>query len=81
MKMGRKEFESILTVKIQDLLSLIIDTRKLSFDEALVFLYKSKLYEALSDEETKLWHLSSQLLLEMLETEKQTNELIYPDFV
>lgn len=79
--MGRKEFESILTVKIQDLLSLIIDTRKLSFDEALVFLYKSKLYEALSDEETKLWHLSSQLLLEMLETEKQTNELIYPDFV
>jgi hypothetical protein len=44
-------------------------------------LYESKLYEKLADEKTKLWHLSSEKLLEILLLEKRTGELIYPDYV
>lgn len=55
--------------------------KQISFDEALEHLYSSALYSALSDEETKLWHLSSEKLVEMLEEEKRTNLLVYPDFV
>ncbi|MBU0488892.1 MAG: hypothetical protein KKD31_13170 [Bacteroidetes bacterium] len=76
-----KDYSSIIPTKVQDLVSLIIEAKRLEFREALQYLYWTKLYEALSNEETKLWHLSSEKLLDMLETEKLTNELIYPDFV
>ncbi len=75
------EFDSILPFKIQDLVSLIIETKKINFEEAVQFLYESKLYEALSDEQTKLWHLSSEKLLDMLLIEETTGKLIFPDFV
>ncbi len=79
--MDDKVFESIIPLKVQDLVSLIIELKHFEFREALPYLYQSKVYEALSNEETKLWHLSTQKIFEMLEVEKQTNELIYPDFV
>jgi hypothetical protein len=75
------EFDSILPFKIQDLVSLIIEIKNINFEEAVQFLYESKLYEALSDEQTKLWHLSSEKLLDMLLIEETTGTLIFPDFV
>ena len=75
------EFDSILPFKIQDLVSLIIEIKNINFEEAVQFLYESKLYEALSDEKTKLWHLSSEKLLDMLLIEETTGKLIFPDFV
>jgi hypothetical protein len=75
------EFDSILPFKIQDLVSLIIEIKNINFEEAVQFLYESKLYEALSDEQTKLWHLSSEKLLDMLLIEETTGKLIFPDFV
>lgn len=74
-------FESIMPLKVQDLISLIVEKRQFDFDIALQYLYESKLYDALSTEDTKLWHLSSEKLYDMLVTEKDTGELIYPDFV
>jgi hypothetical protein len=79
--MNNYEFEAIIPLKVQDLVSLIIDVKKFDFEEATLYIYDSKLYDALSVEETKLWHLSSEKLFDMLETEKCKNELIYPDFV
>lgn len=79
--MNRSEFEAIIPFKIQDIVSLIVDNKKLSFHNAVQYLYDSKLYDALSVEETKLWHLSSNKLLEMLVEEKQTGKFTYPDFV
>ena len=75
------DFDSILPFKIQDLVSLIIEIKNINFEEAVQFLYESKLYEALSDEQTKLWHLSSEKLLDMLLIEETTGTLIFPDFV
>jgi len=79
--MKEKEFESIIILKVQDLVSLILNKDNIEMQEALAFLYQSKLYNALVDEGSKLWHLSTEKLLEMLLIEKETSELHYPDFV
>ena len=79
--MNKKEFELIVELKVKDMLPLIKDYNSSDFVNALYYLYESKLYICLSDESTKLWHLSAEKLFDMLKKEKQTNELIYPDFV
>ncbi len=79
--MIQNEFDTYVELKVQDLVSLIIEYEKLEFVDALQYLYESKLYIALLDESTKIWHLSNEKLFEMLKIEKQTNKLIYPDFV
>lgn len=79
--MDSNTFEAILPLKIQDLISLINKNKNLNFNEALHYLYNSKLYEKLSEEESKLWHLSTAKLFLMLEDEKNTKMLTYPDFV
>jgi len=79
--MEESVFESVMPFKVQDLISLIVEKEQLEFDVALQYLYETKLYDALSVEDTKLWHLSSEKLYDMLVTEKETGELIYPDFV
>ena len=76
-----QEFESILQLKIQEITNLILVDHRHNFVSALNYLYSSKLYESLSDESTKLWHLSPEKLVDMLKMEKKSNELIYPDFV
>ncbi|MDD4971817.1 MAG: hypothetical protein PHT07_20515 [Paludibacter sp.] len=79
--MEENVFESIMPLKVEDLVSLIVEKKQVDFDIALQYLYESKLYDALSIEETKLWHLSTEKLLDMLITEKNTGELVYPDYV
>lgn len=79
--MNKEQFNALLPLKIQDLVSLLIDDRNMNFDEALDYLYTSKIYEQLSDESTKIWHLSSHKLLEILEIEKKTGNVELPDFV
>lgn len=79
--MQKAEFESILELKVQVLISLIMETENKAFLDALEFLYESKLYEALADESTKLWHLSTEKLYDMYTNEKQGNKLEFPDFV
>jgi hypothetical protein len=79
--MKKNVFESIMPLKVEDLISLIVEKHQLEFEAALIYLYDSKIYDALSVEETKLWHLSTEKLYDMLIVEKDTGELIYPDFV
>ena len=79
--MENEVFRPIIPLKIQDLTSLIIERKQIEFQKAIQYLYSSKLYEALSNEETKLWHLSIEKLFDMLENEKRTRKIIYPDIV
>ena len=79
--MDNQVFESIFPFKVEDLVSLIIEKKQFSFDEALDYLYSSKLYDALQFEETKLWHLSTEKLFDMLVNEDFTDTLDYPDFI
>lgn len=80
--MNDNEFEIIVELKVKDLVTLIkMNTNNNLLVDALQYLYESKLYQSLIREETKLWHLSAEKLFDMLIIEKETNELIYPDFV
>lgn len=79
--MEDKQFELIVELKIADIISIIMDTKSLNFEDALQYLYTSELYKALTIEETKLWHLSVTKLFDMLENEKVMHVLSYPDFV
>ena len=81
MNIQETEFDSFIELKVQDLVSLIIEIEKLEFVDALQYLYESKLYLALIDETTKIWHLSTEKLFEMLKNEKTKNELEFPDYV
>jgi len=79
--MNDQIFNLILPIKLQGLISLISQKNLLSFFDAIHYLYESKLYDSLSDEETKLWHLSNYKLYSMLVDEKITKTLTYPNYV
>ena len=59
---------------------MIMQEKDMSYIDTLEYLYCSKLYERLSEEETKFWHFSTAKLYEMLEIEKSTAILKIPDF-
>ncbi len=75
------DYSALIPYKICDIVALIIENYQYSFPDALQFLYPSKLYQNLSIESTKLWHLSAYKLFDMLEEEKQTGIFQFPDFV
>jgi hypothetical protein len=81
MMMNKNEFDLLIEIKIRELISLTLDKEQLSFESALQYLYESKLYASLIDETTKLWHLSTVKLFEMLQAEKRSKKLILPDYV
>jgi len=79
--MGKLEFESFVELKIRDIIPLVMDRKAFDFETALHYLYKSRLYSLLLNENTKLWHLSNEKLFEMLVDEKENRQLILPDYV
>ena len=79
--MTKLEFESFVELKIRDIIALIMDRENLDFETAIHFLYKSRLYLLLLDESSKLWHLSSEKLFDILKTEKENKQLVLPDYV
>lgn len=72
------EFEAILPLKVEGIAELLIEGRKMLLQDALEFLYSSQLYALLEKEETKMWHYSPQMLLHLLEDEKNTGILKLP---
>ncbi len=77
--MQKSEFESIIELKVQQIISLVMESENRAFLDALEYLYESELYMALANESTKLWHLSSEKLYDMLKNEKLSHKLEYPD--
>ncbi len=60
----------LLPFKLQQLLDVIIDKRGLNIEDALEYLYSSKLYRQLSSESSYLWQLSTMNLYDLLKKEK-----------
>jgi hypothetical protein len=56
-----------------------MDKKQLGSLEALRIFYNSELYDRLSDEETKLWHLSALTLYDLLDEELMTGHINYPE--
>jgi hypothetical protein len=67
--MEKEAYNALLLIKLQDFLSFIKDNNS-NFRDSICRLYKSKVFEMLKNEELKIWQLSTPLLYEMLEKEK-----------
>ncbi len=72
--MNKGKFTVIMLEKIQTLCDSIKNYFNISYDETIKLLYNSKLYEALEDEETKMWYYSNYDLFRMFLEEKNTGK-------
>lgn len=77
--MSQEQFAAILPYISADLIYMIGSKKSVTEEEAILKLYTSKLYAALEQEDTKLWHYSTEMLYSLLEQEEQTGGIRYPD--
>lgn len=77
--MNEDRFTAIMPYIVTDLISMIMEKMKLSADEAINKLYSSELYALLEDEETKVWHYSTDMLFVLFEQELSTGKIEFPD--
>ena len=75
-----EKFNSILSIAlIPQIVDLIVEREGLDDISAMNEFYKSKVYELLSKEETKMWHYSPKTVYMMWKHEKKTGEIIFPE--
>ena len=61
------------------ILSLLMENRRVSLEEASALLYNSRLYKTLEDEKTKVWRLGYPLLYDLLDEELTTGDITFPE--
>lgn len=66
--------KAILPIKINELVSLISEKKKLDTTDALSYLYSSEFYKKLLDVKSKWWYMSGINLYRELEKEKQQSQ-------
>lgn len=77
--MGQEQFAAMMPYISADLVGLIANKQNITNEEAITKLYASKLYEALENEETKVWQYSTQMLYSLFEQEEKTGAIQFPD--
>jgi len=76
----KAQFEALLPLIVTAVIQKITEQKKISQDEAFSQLYNSRLYGALDDEETKVWHYSAEHLFRLFEEEMATGNLVLPEY-
>lgn len=79
--MDKNRFESLLVVIVPAVLKLIMENYTWNEIEASDHFYKSKVYEKLEKEETKMWHFSPLTLFNMFDEEQKTGDFTFPEEV
>lgn len=77
--MGQEQFSAIMPIISADIVAMITEKRGVSESEAIEFLYASKVYEALENEETKVWQYSTPMVYSLLEQEWENGKIRFPD--
>lgn len=77
--MGQEQFAAMMPYISADLVAMIANKQNITNEEAITKLYASKLYEALENEETKVWQYSTQMLYSLFEQEEKTGTIQFPD--
>ena len=67
--------ENIVPVKIASLAEYVAERRKISLDEALVYIYTNDMYQELYNEGTKWWYLSSEALYDEFEARRKEKKV------
>ena len=78
--MDKAKFEALLPLIVAALLQKIVDRMSISQEEAFSRLYGSRLYAALDDEKTKVWHYSAEKLFRLFEEEMDTGKMELPEY-
>ncbi|MCL2186801.1 MAG: hypothetical protein FWB86_13265 [Treponema sp.] len=77
--MDKEKFGAILPIFIADLVKKIMEQKNLQQDDAIALLYNSNLYDLLEDEQTKIWHYSTDKLFFLFEEEMSTGKIEFSD--
>ena len=68
--------ESIVPVKISRLAECVSQKKRISLDDALVYIYVNPMYEQLYNEEAKWWYLSTEALYEQFELSRNRQQRV-----
>ena len=63
--------EQIVPIKISQLAEYVSERKKISLDDALVYIYINPMYDSLYDEGAKWWYLSSEALYDEFENARR----------
>lgn len=77
--MDKEKFAAVFPVICASLAEKIIDNHVLTEEELPEKLYRSQLYEKLENEETKVWHYSSDKLFDLFKEKLNTGKTTFPD--
>lgn len=77
--MNKKQLSALLILIVPNVIKEIMESEKLSENEATESFYGSAVYAALENEETKLWHLSPMALHELYRQEMETGRIEWPE--
>lgn len=77
--MEQKKFEAILRIIIPDIIHLIVTHYNTDEITAASIFYSSKVYSLLEEEETKLWQLSSMAIFNMIDEERKSGVVVFPE--
>ena len=71
--MGRCE-NNIIPIKISHLAAYVSKVKRISLDDALVYIYVNPMYERLYNEEAKWWYLSTEALYEAVARSSESGD-------
>jgi transcriptional regulator CtsR len=74
-----QQLSAILSQINPQIIKMLMDEKQINSQEAAIILYKSKLYEALENTKTQLWHLSAPTLYDLLNEELTTGKITFPE--
>ena len=70
--------ENIIPIKIAHLAEYVSKVKRISLDDALVYIYVNPMYERLYDELAKWWYLSTEALYKEFESWRNRQSLDVP---
>lgn len=68
--------DNIVPVKISNLAEYVAERRRISLDEALVYIYSNPMYKELYNEGAKWWYLSSEALFDEFEARRKEKTIV-----
>lgn len=77
--MNEDQFSAMLAVIVPPIIEQITKNSNVDVDKAIASFYRSRLYQELSDEKSKLWHYSALTLYTMYQDELLTGFYDYPE--
>ena len=76
--MDRDKFSAILSLIVPQVVQLIVEKNGIDETAATQAFYNSKVYRALENVDTAVWHFSALTLYNMYKEEKETGSFVFP---